>query len=85
MVDADDPENLAGVAAGTPTSSSITVGWTAFGGGDTGAVGDSGFQTYRVYYDTSPGVTTADPVWDSGDDASLATSTTSSDVTISCM
>ena len=38
------------------------------GGGDTGAVGDSLFQTYRVYYSTSTPVTTADSVWDSGDD-----------------
>ena len=76
-VDADLPETLGGVAAGSPTTSSITVSWTAYGGGDTGAVGDSGFQTYRVYYDTSPGVTTADPVWDAGDDAALASSATS--------
>jgi len=75
-VDATLPETLAGVAAGSPTSSSITVNWTAYGGGDTGAVGDSLYQTYRVYYSTSTPVTTADPVWDSGDDATLATSTT---------
>ncbi len=71
-VDAGIPEILSGVAAGSPTSSSITISWTAYGGGDAGAVADSGFQTYRVYYDTSPGVTAADPVWDSGDDPALA-------------
>jgi hypothetical protein len=79
-VDADVPETLAGVGAGSPTSNSITVSWTAYGGGDTGAVGDSLFQTYRVYYDTNPTVTTADPFWDSGDDAALANSATSSTI-----
>ena len=74
--DADAPETLGGVVAGSPTSSSITVSWPAYGAGDAGAVGDSGFQRYRIYYDTSPGVTTADPVWDSGNDPALARSAT---------
>ena len=78
LVDATLPETLAGVAAGSPTSSSVTISWTAYGGGDTGAVGDSGYQTYRIYYSTSTPVTTADPVWDSGDEPALSSSATSS-------
>lgn len=79
-VDADIPEDITGLSAGSPTVSSVTLSWNPYDAGDAGAIDDSGFKTYRVYYSQTAPVTTGDPVWDFNDDPALLSSLASTTV-----
>ena len=63
-IDTTPPSAIGAAATGAATSESIEVLWLVSS--------DDFFQSYEVYYDTEPNVTTEDSVWDWTDDSNMA-------------
>ncbi len=62
-IDTTPPTSIGAAATGSVTSQSIEVLWLISS--------DQFFQGYQVFYDTEPGVTTDDSVWDWTNDGNL--------------